>query len=933
MKQEVKIGQTDYTVLILLRDKTTGAPKAAVLHDDAGMNVSYTRVATADNHCHLTDGGVPVTVAVDGAHTDWGFILVDDTHAPGLYRLDIADGVFASGAWSAVVTLVNTACDTVHIEFMLVPEAPVTGVNVSQWAATAVHTSDEAGTPCVEVVRWAGEDVAATGINGIPKVDVGAFLGHAITNTGTQIADAFQTMYDVASPVLTCQSVNQAQDNATTAEIKTALETGLTLATLSVTGQLDAGNVLVDGATVFTGNVSLADGLTIPAPSTAGRAGINITGKGAGQGVLITGGNTSASGVAVVGGSPNGIALYTQGVGSGEGIRIDGGDGDGSGIEINAGATNSNGITITGNGTGHGVSVIGGDGATGNGMNVIANSTNGFGVSITGVGSGDGLSTVGGLTGSGIKGTGGGTSGHGVYAKAAGTGHGIAAHGGGVAGDGLHAEADNDGDGIEATKAGATNFDIHADEIANIQSSVSGIGTAGGAAINVDAHDDNVNGDITDCTIAAINAEAFVGVQGVGAGLGDFTKTSILDGTIQQITHDTNVIDIIYLFKTGGGTTPIGVVWTGRLNQSGDSCLIQAWDHVGAAWETVGTIDGQNNLTTNIVKNMILYTRHKGTSATELGHVYVRFLSSSTVSLQILKTDQIYVSYSVTSRSVGYADGAVWVNTATGATGTESYVYGTADNPVKTIAEALTIAAAVGLTTINIASGSSITLAASVAGKNLIGKYWTLALGGQDIAGAFFEGATVSGVSSGVDAWFRFCEIGTATIAQAYFTTCIFNGTLTTVTGGNYVLMSCYDGIPGTVNPVFVLTANTNMGVRQWSGGVQFNTIVATNTIAIDGKGRLVLHTDCHETGTVIVRGAFSITDNATGGFEATGGTLTQSERLTNTELIEDILRNKMEVTDATGAVTLYNDAGAALYTVAGCVTDDLTTTTRLRLA
>jgi hypothetical protein len=268
MKQEVKIGQTDYTVLILLRDKTTGAPKAAVLHDDAGMNVSYTRVATADNHCHLTDGGVPVTVAVDGAHTDWGFILVDDTHAPGLYRLDIADGVFASGAWSAVVTLVNTACDTVHIEFMLVPESPVTGVNVSQWAATAVHASDEAGTPCVEVVRWAGEDVAATGINGIPKVDVGAFLGHAITNTGTQIADAFQTMYDVASPVLTCQSVNQVQDNATTAEIKTALETGLTLATLSVTGQLDAGNVLVDTTTVLTGNTTQTGNLLVTGTTT-----------------------------------------------------------------------------------------------------------------------------------------------------------------------------------------------------------------------------------------------------------------------------------------------------------------------------------------------------------------------------------------------------------------------------------------------------------------------------------------------------------------------------------------------------------------------------------------------------------------------------------------------------------------------------------------
>jgi len=51
------------------------------------------------------------------------------------------------------------------------------------------------------------------------KTDMTQILAHTLTNTGTQIADAFQTMYDVASPVLTCQSVNQAQDNATVAEI------------------------------------------------------------------------------------------------------------------------------------------------------------------------------------------------------------------------------------------------------------------------------------------------------------------------------------------------------------------------------------------------------------------------------------------------------------------------------------------------------------------------------------------------------------------------------------------------------------------------------------------------------------------------------------------------------------------------------------------
>jgi hypothetical protein len=44
------------------------------------------------------------------------------------------------------------------------------------------------------------------------KVDLTQILEHTMTNTGTQIADAFQTMFDVASPVLTAASINQTGD-------------------------------------------------------------------------------------------------------------------------------------------------------------------------------------------------------------------------------------------------------------------------------------------------------------------------------------------------------------------------------------------------------------------------------------------------------------------------------------------------------------------------------------------------------------------------------------------------------------------------------------------------------------------------------------------------------------------------------------------------
>jgi len=132
MKHEVKIGQADYTVLILIRSSTTGAPVTGLTNASAGIDVGYTRVET-DNDVTWTDGAVVAlaTPALTDVHLDWGFLQVDATKAPGIYRLDIADGVFATGAWSAVVSLICTGCDPVHIEFILTPDAPTAMVEGS----------------------------------------------------------------------------------------------------------------------------------------------------------------------------------------------------------------------------------------------------------------------------------------------------------------------------------------------------------------------------------------------------------------------------------------------------------------------------------------------------------------------------------------------------------------------------------------------------------------------------------------------------------------------------------------------------------------------------------------------------------------------------------------------------------------------------------
>ena len=211
MKQEVKIGQADYTVLILIRD-TAGAAKTGLTNASAGIDVCYTRVET-DNDVVLT-AGAPValaTPALTDVHLDWGFLEVDATNAPGLYRLDIADGVFASGAWSAVVSLIATGIDPCQIEFVLVPESPYIGVDVKSIAGTAQTGRDVGASVLLSSGSGAGQ---LDFTSGVVKSNLAQILGTALTETAGLIAAGFKKFFNIATPTGTVNSLPDAVPGA-----------------------------------------------------------------------------------------------------------------------------------------------------------------------------------------------------------------------------------------------------------------------------------------------------------------------------------------------------------------------------------------------------------------------------------------------------------------------------------------------------------------------------------------------------------------------------------------------------------------------------------------------------------------------------------------------------------------------------------------------
>lgn len=184
---EVKIGMTDYTTTIFIPDPASSVGKGKTGLTAAAITVSYTRVET-DNDVTVADvtSSMNDLSALTDAHADWGWKEVSATLAPGLYRIDIADAVFASGAWSAVVQVQITSglAAASPKEFTLTPQNPYDGVLL----APTTHTS--AVIPTVSTLTGhtpqTGDTYAlANGANGFValKSDTAAIL----VDTGTTL--------------------------------------------------------------------------------------------------------------------------------------------------------------------------------------------------------------------------------------------------------------------------------------------------------------------------------------------------------------------------------------------------------------------------------------------------------------------------------------------------------------------------------------------------------------------------------------------------------------------------------------------------------------------------------------------------------------------------------------------------------------------------
>jgi len=492
--------------------------------------------------------------------------------------------------------------------------------------------------------------------------------------------------------------------------------------------------------------------------------------------------------------------------------------------------------------------------------------------------------------------------------------------------DGIQSDLDNGTDGLGAIKTAVdanqtdlTNIEGKVDTVDNVVDSIEG---------KVDTIDSNVddvfalveslsNGSGAslisassgDNTSSAIKGVSFTGVETSG----DYTATIVADGTYHNITHSGNVIDIVYEFNIGEGRQAAEILFKGYLNSGNDDILIQAYNYTTTSWDTRGIRNGQGG-SSNKTNVAYLLSNHTGMGA-EAGDVLVRLISTGGTSPDLF-VDELLISAISVSQSAGYAEGAIWVDSA-GDSGTTPYINGTADNPCPW-ADAQTLSTNLGINKFHIAPAQSITLTTGLSGKIFAGNAWYLDMNNQTVNACYFECACIKGVCSGSTqiSGFVKCNFGdgaqATTIPLGIYHDCGFNGNvtypITIAYNGEYVFNNGFSQVPGSATPYFnasTISSSTGLNFRRWSGG-----------------SNMTLNSNCTMSLEVVTGGGQTIT---------TGGADVEIRGVYREANITLSASETVQLVGVSGSVTISGSATAAtvnIYGVCNNITDTSTGST-----
>lgn len=187
----VKAGSTSVSLYLELRTASNSVETTGKVYTD--VTGSYTRFGAARTAITMA-----TLASASAAFSSGGFILVDDTNTPGLYRFDVPDAAFASGADGVVISVKVTGCFVQHFFFPLetvgaAELAGATGVNVQKWNNSAIASPDTAGYP--KVTHKSGTGTGELSLSsGAVIVQSGTGTGQISLSSGLVSLDQTQSL-------------------------------------------------------------------------------------------------------------------------------------------------------------------------------------------------------------------------------------------------------------------------------------------------------------------------------------------------------------------------------------------------------------------------------------------------------------------------------------------------------------------------------------------------------------------------------------------------------------------------------------------------------------------------------------------------------------------------------------------------------------------
>ena len=551
-------GATSQSINVDLYVLASGAPQTALVYNSTGLTAYYSFTgANATAHA-IT---LATLAGVTSAWSSGGFIKLDDTNMPGLYRLDLPDAaIAASKGRECIVTITGfSGMATRHIKIELTGWDNQDGVRGGMTALPNAAAAASGGLP----------------ILGANATLISFTAGMVISNAG---GDALQ----LTSSGSNGNGLKIAANGSGAGINVTPGATG--------TGILAIGGATSGSAMKLTGTAGNAIALEIAGQGSA--AGMSVTGGGTGIGLKIVGGGTSGNGLDITTTSGHGISSVATGTTK-------------HGIVATGGATTSHGISATGGGVGHGILATSGGGATGDGIQAISTATNGNGVNFLGKGSGAGEIATGGLTGPGANWVGGGTSGDGLLVTTT-AGHGFNIAATGTSKHGITSTGGNGGtsDGVKCV-AGTGGVDLRANITGDITGTLATLTTYTGNTVQTgDAYARlGVAGAgltaITGVTLASgqkVDVDTIKTNPVVNAGTVTFptnatlaSTANITGGTITTVTNLTNAAtagDLTTTMKTSVENAVWDATLASHLGAGSTGNALNAAGAAGDPWST-----------------------------------------------------------------------------------------------------------------------------------------------------------------------------------------------------------------------------------------------------------------------------------------------------------------------------------------------------------